>query len=227
MPDTNQSGSIKKADELPGFAPDDPTDGREPLDWKSKYPEDARKLIWREASYLFGLLLLLPLLMLVFWLGYPQRGLKLSDQQYEPVLKYALAWLGGMLGGTLFDIKWLYHVVARQVWHLDRQLWRLFTPHISGGLAFAIVALISSGMLRVFDSQAAHSRSLIIAVAFLVGYFSDSAIAKLSEIAETVFGASRAKEKHKRKRSASDQTAATADELPSSNDETNSSSTGA
>jgi hypothetical protein len=30
-----------------------------------------------------------------------------------------------------------------------------------------------------------------------VGYFSDSAVAKLTEIAETIFGASRAKERHK------------------------------
>jgi hypothetical protein len=32
---------------------------------------------------------------------------------------------------------------------------------------------------------------------FLVGYFSDSAIAKLTEIAETLFGTIRAKEKHR------------------------------
>ncbi len=62
-----------------------------------------------------------------------------------------------------------------------------------------MIALISSGMLRVFDPQAPQSRSLVIAIGFLVGYFSDSAAAKLSEIAETLFGASRAKEKHKTK----------------------------
>ena len=31
----------------------------------------------------------------------------------------------------------------------------------------------------------------------MVGYFSDSAIAKLTEVAETLFGTIRAKEKHK------------------------------
>lgn len=198
MPNQSRSSSVKDLDRVPGFAPDDPTDGREPLDWQSKYPPEARRIIWAEALYLFGLLLLVPILMLIFWLDYPNHWLKLSDDRYRPIVTYTLAWLGGVLGGTLFDIKWLYHAVARQVWHLDRRLWRLFTPHISGGLAFAIVALISSGMLRVFDRQASQSRSLVVAVAFLVGYFSDSAVAKLSEIAETLFGASRAKEKHKR-----------------------------
>jgi hypothetical protein len=198
MSEVNHSDRVKHLDRVPGFAPDDPTDGRPLLDWKSKYPPQAQRVIWVEAVYLFLLLAVVPILMLFFWVGYPNRWLKLSDDNYGSVVKYSLAWLGGVLGGTLFDIKWLYHVVARQVWHLDRRLWRLFTPHISGGLAFAMIAVISSGMLRVFDKQAPHSRALVVAVAFLVGYFSDSAVAKLSEIAETVFGASRAKEKHKK-----------------------------
>jgi len=36
---------------------------------------------------------------------------------------------------------------------------------------------------------------------FLVGYFSDSAVAKLTEVAETLFGTIRAKEKHQEKKS--------------------------
>jgi hypothetical protein len=139
----------------------------------------------------------IPIAILILWLGYPEHWLRLSDQTYKPVLKYGLAWLGGVLGGTLFDVKWLYHSVARQFWHLDRRLWRLFTPHLSGGLAFVVVALISSGILRIFDPQALQSPSLVVGIAFMVGYFSDSAVAKLSEIAATLFGTVRAKEKHK------------------------------
>lgn len=197
MPDQSQNSGVKDLERVPGFAPDDPTDGRTPLDWQSKYPSEAQREIRNEALYLAGLLVLIPVAMLLCWLGYPNRWLKLTDDAYGSVVKYVLAWLGGTLGGTLYDIKWLYHVVARRVWHLDRRLWRLFTPHISGGLAFAMIALISSGMLRVFDPHATQSRSLVVAVAFLVGYFSDKAVAKLSEIAETLFGASTATEKHK------------------------------
>lgn len=195
-----QSSSDTKPSTLPDFAPVNPTDGRELLDWRSKYVDpSARRGIWREAYYLAGWLVAVPIGMLILWLETPKVWLAIPDPKYAPILKYGLAVLGGILGGTLFDIKWLYHSVAKQIWHEDRLLWRLFTPLISGGLAFAVVALISSGLLRIFDSKAIESRSLIIGIAFLVGYFSDSAIAKLTEIAETIFGASRARERHKDK----------------------------
>src|ERR1051326_3585959 len=167
MPDQSQNSSVKdlNLERVPGFAPDDPTDGRQLLDWKSRYPE-AQRQIWTDGAYLAVLLISIPALMLAFWVGSPNRWLNLSDERYGSVVKYALAWLGGTLGGTLYDIKWLYHSVARQIWHLDRRLWRIFTPHVSGALAFAMIALISSGILRIFDTQAVQSRSLVVAVAF-------------------------------------------------------------
>jgi hypothetical protein len=178
------------------FAPADPTDNRKPLDWQSKYPPDAWRYIKLEGAYLFLLLAAVPTVLLVLWLDAPKYWFGLSDAKYTPILKYCLAWMGGLLGGTLFSLKWLYHSVAKQIWHLDRRPWRAFTPHISGGLAFAVTALVSSGIFRVFDREATTSKSLVLGVAFLVGYFSDSAIAKLNEIANTLFGASRAREKH-------------------------------
>jgi|SRR5690242_9518579 len=183
---------------LPGFGQADPTDGRDFLDWKSKYSEPpARNGIRFEALYLGSFLLVVPVAMVALWLEWPKHWLRLSDQSYRPILRFGMAWLGGTFGGTLFAVKWLYHAVARQLWHLDRRLWRLFTPHISGGLAFAMVALISSGLLRIFDSRAVDSLSSIVGISFLVGYFSDSAIAKLTEVADTLFGTSRTKEKHR------------------------------
>ena len=189
---------MKQPDKVPAFGQADPSDGRERLDWQSKYCDPlARKEIRREAVYLGVLLFALPLLLLLLWLDYPRVWLRLSDQKYRPVLKYGFAWVAGSLGGTLFDLKWLYHSVARQCWHLDRRLWRIFTPHISGGLAFAVVALIASGTVRIFDSKATESHTVVVGIAFLVGYFSDSAIAKLTEVAETLFGTSRAREEGK------------------------------
>lgn len=180
------------------FGQANPTDGRTPLDWKSKYEPEAQREILREAIYLGLLLAFIPFLMILFWLEYPKRLLGLPDYKYDILVKYGCAWLCGTLGGTLYDLKWLYHVVARKLWHMDRRLWRVFTPHISGGLAFAVLALISSGLLRIFDANATQSYSLIIGISFLVGYFSDSAFAKLMEIAETLFGSVQSKEKHVR-----------------------------
>jgi hypothetical protein len=182
---------------VPPFGQADPTDNRQLLDWRSKYLDpEAKHWILLEAIYIALLLFTLPVAMLVLWLGYPKNWLHLSDQTYSPVLRYGLAWLAGVLGGTLFDTKWLYHSVARQVWHLDRRLWRFFVPHISGGLAFVIIALMASGLLRIFDSSAVESAPMIVGIGFLVGYFSDNAIAKLREVADTLFGTSRAEEKH-------------------------------
>jgi hypothetical protein len=188
---------IKPRKNAAAFGQADPTDGRAALDWKTRYADPvAQHEIRLEAIYLAVLLLAVPILMLVIWIGYPKALLRISDPMYEPVRKYGLAWLGGTLGGILFSLKWLYHSVARGFWNLDRRLWRFFTPHISGGLAFAVVALVASGGIRVFDSRATASHSLVVGTGFLVGYFSDSAIAKLNDIAETLFGTIRSKEKH-------------------------------
>ena len=175
------------------FAPSDPLDGRPPLDWESKYDKRAKIAIRCEACYLGVLLAIVPVGMLVVWLEGPRAWLFIPSAKYPTFSRFSISWLSGTLGGTLFAVKWLYHSVARRIWHLDRRLWRLFTPHISGGLSFSVFALVTSGILRVFDRTALHSMPAIVGVGFLVGYFSDSAVAKLSEVAETLFGASRVK----------------------------------
>lgn len=180
------------------FAPADPNDGREPGDWKTRYIDPAaRRAILCESCYLAVLLFSAPIIVLVFWLEYPKNWLHLSDAKYSTLFRYTVAWVSGMLGGTLFDIKWLYHSVAKYKWNLDRRLWRVFTPHISGALSCAVVTLISSGILRVFDHRATESPSLVFALSFLVGYFSDNTIAKLAEVAGTLFGPIRPTEKAK------------------------------
>ena len=187
----------EKLPAIEGFGQSDPTDARNRLDWTSKYPPDAQKEIRREAIYLGLLLFAAPVAMLVLWLGLPQRWMRLSDQHYTVVLKFSLAWVAGTLGGVLYDLKWLYHSVARQRWHMDRRLWRIFTPHISGGLAFGIAALIESNIIRIFDRTITARSVNVVGISFLIGYFSDSAVAKMTEVADTLFGTSRSKEKHK------------------------------
>jgi hypothetical protein len=192
-------GDELKQNNSSAFGQADPTDGgRKPFEWKSKYTDPiAIKKQRSEAIYLGTLLFLMPLLMVLLWLEFPKYWFHLSDKRYAPLLKYGFAWAAGTLGGVLFDLKWLYHTVARGLWHLDRRLWRVLTPHISGGLSFFVLALVASGTLRIFDSKATDSLASIVGLGFLVGYFSDSAIAKLTEVAETLFGTTRSKEKHK------------------------------
>jgi hypothetical protein len=177
------------------FAPYDPTDGRKLLEWESRYGAEARHQIRIEAWYLGILLAAIPTALLLIWLDAPKAWLSISDQKYPAIATFASAWLGGTLGGTLHDLKWLYHTVARGSWNLDRRLWRIFTPHISGGLSFAVVALVSSRLISVFDARALHSLSAVVGTGFLVGYFSDPAIAKLYEIAETLFGSNRLRDR--------------------------------
>ena len=131
---------MSEQSKLAAFGQSDPTDNRKLGDWRSRYDDpEARHWIRVEASYLGALLLLAPVGIVVLWLGRPKTWLGLTDERYVIVVRYGLAWLAGVLGGTLYAAKWLYHTVARQLWHLDRRIWRLFTPHISGGLAFVIV----------------------------------------------------------------------------------------
>jgi hypothetical protein len=173
----------------PGFAPNEPTDNRKVGDWLSKYPKEARRKIKFEAFYILALLFTVPLILILI--------IKKSIPDYlnnPTIIKYSIAWLGGGFGGTLFDLKWLYHVVAKNIWNEDRRLWRLFIPHISGALSFAFTVVISSKLLNVFDLEALNKPATIFGIGFLVGYFSDNAMAKLSEVAETLFGAI---EKHK------------------------------
>lgn len=171
------------------FGQSDPTDGRKRYCWESRYPPKAKSEIRIEACYLASLIALSPILMWVVSQHVP-NGVwsRLDPAARNNATSYALAWLGGTLGGTLFASKWLYHSVARGWWNLDRRLWRLFTPHISGALAFAILVLIASGLTRILDPRAITSRSVVVGLSFLAGYFSDGAVAKLTELANTLFG---------------------------------------
>lgn len=182
--------------EVPDFYPDDPTDRRKPGDWKTRYKDpESQKAIRFERNYLFALLFLIPFLILALQLP---RGLESSRTwlqrqgiPYDDFLRFAYAWLGGSLGGTLFDIKWLYHTVAKNLWNLDRRLWRLFVPHVSGVMGFAAVLLMSSNLIRIFDQNTMNSLRVTLAIGLVTGLFSDTAMAKLKEVAETLFGTGR------------------------------------
>jgi hypothetical protein len=168
------------------FAPGDLTDARKQGEWDTRYPPEARRLIRREAVYVSILLGLAPICIVGVWSGWIPDLIRIGPEREPTFVRYALAWLGGLLGGALITMKWLYHSVAHGFWNRDRTWWRLFTPHISSGLAFVLIAGAHS--LRVVRSDTLMRPAAIVATAALIGLFSDNALAKLAEVAETLFG---------------------------------------
>lgn len=164
------------------------TDDRLQGKWESRYPAAAKKGIRLDGAYV-GILLVLTLVAILFtWKGTTFRVVAGDCTSCSPATfqRYAYFYLGGQLGGTLFGVKYLYNVVARGWWNIDRRLWRLFSPFLSGGLAFAVAALTDSGVLGL--STKAQSGAAFFSLGFITGYFADSALRKMKEIADTVFG---------------------------------------
>lgn len=114
--------------------------------WQTKYPPEAQAHIRKEVAYLVVLSAVgLSFLVMIWW--FP--GVLFNPASSPDLQQYALAGLGGILGGTAFSMKCLYHAVGtpivREQWHQDRRLWRLLTPPISGLFALAFFALLQSG----------------------------------------------------------------------------------
>jgi hypothetical protein len=146
--------------------------------------------MWRisfEALYVAILLLALPPLLLWTYVGELSALVGVNGRAAEVVTRAGLIWFGGALGGTLFATKWLYHAVGHGWWNADRIWWRLFTPPLSGGIAFAVVLLISTGGLPLLGNDV-ESKQGALAVALFVGYFSDRAAGKLNDLATKLFG---------------------------------------
>ena len=93
-----------------------------------------------------------------------------------------------MLGGCCFGLKWMYHSVAKSIWNADRRLWRFLTPLLSGVVALFTLLLVASGLLQIFDKDVVQRPAAVLAFGFLVGYFSDRALAKMAELADTLLG---------------------------------------
>lgn len=169
----------------PDIGTGDPTDGRDVMEWKSRYPDEARGQIRLEATYVASLFFASLLLILATWKGIPGELAGVTGSDAAILKKYCLFGFSGLLGGTIFCIKYLYRVVARGYWNVDRRLWRLFSPLTALGVAFAMGALIDASFISL---RAPSSGAGIVGIGFLVGYFADPAVAKMHEIAEVLFG---------------------------------------
>jgi hypothetical protein len=167
------------------FAPANPTDNRALYDFASRWPSDARRAQCREGCYLGALA--------AVGLGGLFALLICTRVTLEPKINscIALAFSAGLLGGTVFCLKWWYHSIAKGIWNLDRRAWRIAVPWQGALVAVFVHVLFKSDLLGFLNPTALDKIHNILAFGFIVGYFSDSAIAKLAEIAESLFGASR------------------------------------
>ena len=173
------------------WAPFDYTDGKHKGQWKTEYPPEARKCIRLETLYL--ILLAGSCLYGVFWViqksdSFASNSTQGVGQLSQTCLGFLGALFAGTLGGCSFGIKCMYHFVAKRMWHEDRRLWRLLTPPLSGILSLFMAFLVASGLLEIFDSTFIEHLTRVIAFSFLTGYFSDKALAKMADVADTLFG---------------------------------------
>jgi hypothetical protein len=163
-------------------------EGRELYQWESKYPKQALTIIRIEALALFAYFLISLVGLLLTWSGFFETVLNaILDIQSSITLKrYGYFTFSGLLAGSIYSIKWLYHSVGKGIWHVDRQLWRFLSPFMSLGVAFIVGALVHANLIRGGGMNI--SSPAAISIGFVAGYFSDSAIAKMYEIANVIFG---------------------------------------
>jgi hypothetical protein len=165
----------------------DPTDGRKPYEWKTKYEKEALNRIWVETTYLLILLVTSFIFILATWKGCVGSWFSILPKETTTFKQYAYYIESGMLGGVTFDMKYLYRTVARGLWHKDRAIWRVLSPFVATTIAFIIGSMIDASMITAGSSISGAS---CVSVGFLSGYFADSAVGKMSEVAMVLFGKS-------------------------------------
>lgn len=170
-------------------------DHRRRGEYKSRYDSSAWRQIVIEFVYLVALLIACTVALL--WLGYYVAATSPGDHREFANFAYprdrafflgVTIALSGIVGGTAFSLKWLYHSVAEWSWNRDRILWRIIVPFLSGILAFFVASMITSGILSVFNSAFFSNFYGALGGGFFIGYFSDNVLAALQNLAVKWFG---------------------------------------
>lgn len=104
------------------------------------------------------------------------------------ILLWVIVALTGACGGAVSSLKWLYHSVARQVWHRDRIIWRIVVPILAGTLAPFTGMMISSGLLPFLNNTTLNNAIVCAGYGFFVGLFADNLMGGLQRFAHQVFG---------------------------------------
>lgn len=169
-------------------------DNRDLFQPETRYkPEHLRVQFW-ECIYVMALLLVSLTVLALAGLGVLNNFLIANDIAETTVRsahKYQLFFAGGLLGGTVYGAKWLYHAIAKGLWNIDRRPWRFMSPWIAVGTTIGICLLVDAGFLKSATAPIAPTTAAGFAgLGFLVGYLADSFLAKMKEVTRVVFGES-------------------------------------
>lgn len=171
-------------------------DGRKNWEWKSKYCKKAWYQICGELVVLAAFLALALFVLIdcvtltkdeVARDGYVHSSLFGVYIAVENAKWVALA-VAGFIGGLVFDLKWLYHAVARGKWHQDRCLWRLIVPFNSAMVSLFTGFLFASGVIPFLKNESFDEYHTLLGFGFVFGYFSDNILAALQNLAAKLFG---------------------------------------
>jgi hypothetical protein len=185
---SDSTEKIPKVD--PQFSPEDLTDGRDKGNWKTRYPDkQAQSEIRCEAIYLVSLLIICFIIFFLLICNIFQGLFVFSEPNPPLFIGYLGSFLAGLIGGALYDLKWLIHVVSKGHWNEDRKLWRYITPISSGVLGVFVIIVIGSGLFGLFNTSVMENSILVFALAFLSGYFSDYIVGRLQDLFASIFGA--------------------------------------
>lgn len=143
---------------------------------------------WFEFTYLIIVLFICCSVLVLLAMNWP---IELASDVKNMV--YSI--IGGVLGGWSLDAKWFYRSTAMGrdnqyipwKWQDNKLFWRLLVPLIAGVVAAAFFCLITSGVLTFLKADNIMPR-YAFGISFVLGYFSDSTVAKMAELVKTLFG---------------------------------------
>ncbi|KAA9008098.1 hypothetical protein [Histidinibacterium aquaticum] len=171
-------------------------DHRKPGQWNSIYPSQA----WYQIGFEFIYLILVMALGVFLLMKGSQWHEELQANETDAIalfftvqmssesIKWGALATAGALGGTVFDLKWLYHAVANCKWHRDRIIWRVIVPFNSALVSLFTGFLFTSGVIPFIISDSFSGMYTLLGLGFVFGYFSDGILAALQRLAYHLFG---------------------------------------
>jgi len=157
------------------------TDERKQGEWESRYPKKAQWIQIVETVYLLFIVFTSFAIIYLNYAGAIENWLNIPEDKQLLFSRMITCVTCGMLGGTIFDMKWFYKSIAHGYWNLDRKYWRIFTPIISLSFSFCLACIFSDNIIIHGDGFSAAT------LGFLAGYFSDEAVGKMAEVAKVLF----------------------------------------